>query len=99
MLCESVDAHQKAGITMLQNGDHDQALRSFRRTLVGIRQCVTESAAPEEPQGSAYRLHLEQPLSGEEQAIDTEQDSTHHLCNNLETRNRPPCQAHDCPAL
>jgi hypothetical protein len=72
MLYESVDAHQKAGITMLQNGDHDQALRSFRRALVGIRQCVTESAAPEEPQGSAYRLHLEQPLSGEEQAIDTE---------------------------
>lgn len=35
---------------MLQNGDHDQAIRSFRRNLVEIRQCVTESASHEETQ-------------------------------------------------
>jgi hypothetical protein len=72
MLYESVDANQTAGITMLQNGDHDQALCSFRRALVELRQCVIESAGPEKPQGSDSRQCLEQPLSVEGQAIDTE---------------------------
>jgi hypothetical protein len=68
MLYESVDAYQKALIAMLQNGDYDQALCSFRRDLVEIRQCVPESASPEGPCG----LNLEQPLAVEEQGIDTE---------------------------
>jgi hypothetical protein len=72
MLDERVDANQTDGITMLQNGDHDQALCSFRRALVEIRQCVTESASPEKPQGSDCRLYLEEPLSVEEQDIDDE---------------------------
>jgi hypothetical protein len=57
---KSAVANQKAGIIMLQNGDLDQALCSFRRALVEIRQCVTESASHEETQGA------------EEQDIDTE---------------------------
>jgi hypothetical protein len=72
MSYESVDANQKALITMLQNGNHDQALCSFRRALVEIQQCVAASASPEDPQGAACRLYLEQPLSDEEQGIDTE---------------------------
>jgi hypothetical protein len=70
MLYESVDANQKALITMLQNGDHDQALSSFGRILVEIRQCVAESASPEGPQGAACGLYLEHPLPVEEQGID-----------------------------
>ena len=71
MSYESVDANQKAGIAMLQYGDHDQALSSFRRALLEIEQCVI-NASLEERRGSACRLHLEQPLSVEEQGIDTE---------------------------
>jgi hypothetical protein len=71
MLYESVNAYQKALITMLQNGDHDQALCSFRRALVEIRQCVTESASPG-AQGAPSGLNLEQPFAFEEQGIDTE---------------------------
>jgi hypothetical protein len=70
MLYESVDANQKALITMLQNGDHDQALCSLRRALVEILQCVTENTSPEGPQGAACGLYLEHPLPVEEQGID-----------------------------
>jgi hypothetical protein len=70
MLYESVDANQKALITMLQNSDHDDALCSFRRALVEIRQSVAESASPEGPQGAACGLDLEHPLPVEEQGID-----------------------------
>jgi hypothetical protein len=70
---ESVDANQKAGITMLQNGDNDQALYSFRRALVETRQCIAESAPiPEQPQGAACREYFELPFVFEEQGIDTE---------------------------
>jgi tetratricopeptide (TPR) repeat protein len=73
MLYENAVANQEAGITMLQNGDLDQAFRSFRRALVEIRQCVTESASHEETQGVARRPHFEQPsLSVEEQDIDAQ---------------------------
>jgi hypothetical protein len=73
MLYRSAVANQEAGITMLQNSDLDQALRSFRRALVEIRQCVTESASHEETQGVARRPYFEQPqLSVEEQDIDAQ---------------------------
>jgi hypothetical protein len=51
MVYESVDASQKASIAMLQNGDLDQALCSFRQALDEIRQYVSESASYEETQG------------------------------------------------
>jgi tetratricopeptide (TPR) repeat protein len=60
MLYESAVANQKAGITMLQNGDLDQALCSFRRAIAETRQHATESASHEEAQGI------------EEEGIDTE---------------------------
>jgi hypothetical protein len=72
MSYESIDANQMAGITMLQNGDHDQALLSFRRALVETGQCIAESASPEQPRGAACRVYLEQPFTVEEQGIDTE---------------------------
>jgi hypothetical protein len=78
MLYESVDANQKALITMLQNGDHDQALCCIRRALVEIQESVAESASSEEgaswaAQGAACGLDLlEQPRSVEqEQGTDT----------------------------
>jgi hypothetical protein len=69
---ESVDANQKVGITMLQNGDNDQALYSFRRALVETGQCLAESASPEQPPGAACREYFELPCVFEEQGIDTE---------------------------
>jgi tetratricopeptide (TPR) repeat protein len=73
MLYENAVANQEAGITMLQNGDLDQALHSFRRALVEIRQCITESASHKETQGVARRPYFEQPqLSVEEQDIDAQ---------------------------
>jgi hypothetical protein len=75
MSYESVDANQKAGITMLQNGDHDQALCFFRRALVETGQCIAESASPEQPRSAGCRVHLEQPFAVEEQGLDTEHSS------------------------
>jgi tetratricopeptide (TPR) repeat protein len=42
MSTEIVDANRKA-VAMLQNGNHDEALVSFRCALVGIRQSVTDA--------------------------------------------------------
>jgi hypothetical protein len=72
MVYESIDAHQKTGIIMLQNGDYDQALCSFRRALAETGQCVAESASAEEPRGAECRVYLEQPLAVEGQGSDTE---------------------------
>jgi hypothetical protein len=59
---ECVDANQKA-VAMLHNGDHDQALASFRRALIGIQECVLESVDPEdERQGIMAFCHSHRQL-------------------------------------
>jgi hypothetical protein len=63
MVYESVDERQKASIAMLQNGDLDQAVRSFRRSLVEIRQELSSSEGAN---------HHEKTQGVETQDIDTQ---------------------------
>jgi hypothetical protein len=76
---ECVDANQKA-VAMLHNGDHDQALASFRRALIDIQECVVESADPEERQGMASCHSHRQLLPIEQQGT---KDEMHGEINNL----------------
>jgi hypothetical protein len=43
MSTEIVDVNRKAVAMLQQNGNHDEALVSFRRALIGIRQIVTNT--------------------------------------------------------